>query len=84
MLPQSQTLFRDCFQRRTRVRSLFIRRNRFSHRPEQLTLFPLQTGDQQHSRPIQDKPKFWIDRLQILLRLKNMSWRRSNLPNHRN
>ncbi len=84
MLPQSQTLFRECFQRRTRIRSLFIRRNKFSHRPEQLSLFPSHNADQQHTLPSQNQSTFWLYRLQSLLRLKNIRWRRSNLPNNRN
>ena len=84
MLPKSQTLFRDCLQRRTRIRSLFIRRNRFSPRPEQLSLFPAQSSDQQQTLPSQDESTFWLDRLQSLLRIKIISWRRSNLSNHRN
>ena len=76
MLPQSQTLFRDCFQRRTHIRSLFIRRNRFSHRPEQLSLFPLQTTEQQHKRPSQEESTFWLNCLKSLLCLKKITWRR--------
>ncbi len=84
MLPQSQTLFPDCFQRRTRIRSLFIRRNQFSNRPEQLSLFPINNADQQHTLSSQDESTLWLDRLQSLLCLKKISWRRSKLSNPRN
>ena len=40
MFPSAQTLFRRCFQRRVRIRSLIIRSNSFCPPPEQLSLFP--------------------------------------------
>ena len=51
MFSSAQTLFRRCFQRRIRIRSLIIRSNSFCPPPEQLSLFLPHDSDDPQVKP---------------------------------
>lgn len=83
MLPSIHALFRRCFQRRVRVRSLTIRSNSFRPPPEQLSLFATEDGqDQQGSRPHSHRLALAIDRLHTRFGMKIIQWGRSHMASH--
>ena len=79
MLPSAQTLFRRCFQRRVRIRSLIIRSNSFRPPPEQLSLFPPHNSEeaQAHSNP--HRLALALDRLHTRFGMKIIQWGRSRM-----
>ncbi|MBA3613375.1 MAG: hypothetical protein H0W49_10805 [Nitrospirales bacterium] len=78
MFPSAQTLFRRCFQRRVRVRSLTIRSNSFRPPPEQLSLFPLHDPEPQ-APPRPHRLALALDRLHTRFGMKVIQWGRSHM-----
>ena len=72
MLPSALTLFRRCFQRRVRIRSLIIRRNSFCHPPEQLTLFPRHESDEPQAKSRFHRLAAILNRLHYRLSMKTL------------
>jgi DNA polymerase IV len=83
MFPSIRSLFRRCFQRRIRVRSLTIRSNRFRPPPEQLPLFPTeQEYGQQGQPPRPHRLALALDRLHTRFGMKVIQWGRSHMASH--
>ena len=79
MFPSAQTLFRRCFQRRVRVRSLTIRSNSFRPPPEQLSLFPSHDPEEPQALPRPHRLALALDRLHTRFGMKVIQWGRSHL-----
>ncbi len=79
MFPSAQTLFRRCFQRRVRVRSLTIRSNSFRPPPEQLSLFPSHDQEEPQASPRPHRLALALDRLHTRFGMKVIQWGRSHL-----
>ena len=79
MFPSAQTLFRRCFQRRVRVRSLTIRSNSFRPPPEQLSLFPLHDPEEPQALPRPHRLALALDHLHTRFGMKVIQWGRSHL-----
>jgi DNA polymerase IV len=79
MFPSAQTLFRRCFQRRVRVRSLTIRSNSFRPPPEQLSLFPSHAQEEPQALPRPHRLALALDRLHTRFGMKVIQWGRSHL-----
>ncbi|MDH3504292.1 MAG: hypothetical protein OEM58_07165 [Nitrospirota bacterium] len=80
MLASIHSLFRRCFQRRVRVRSLTIRSNSFRPPPEQLLLFASEDGyDQQGQPPRPHRLALALDRLHTRFGMKVIQWGRSHM-----
>jgi DNA polymerase-4 len=84
MFPSIRSLFRRCFQRRVRVRSLVIRSNSFRPPPEQLSLFATddERDQQQGSRPHSPRLALALDRLHTRFGMKVIQWGRSHMASH--
>ena len=82
MLPSAQTLFRRCFQRRVRLRSLIIRSNSFRPPPEQLSLFPIYDSVEPQTQPRAHRLALAIDRLYTKFGMKIIQWGRSHRAYH--
>ena len=82
MFPAAQTLFRRCFQRRVRIRSLIIRSNSFSPPPEQLSLFPPHSSKEPQAQPHPHRLALALDRLHNRFGMKIIQWGRSRMANH--
>ncbi len=79
MLPSAQTLFRRCFQRRVRIRSLIIRSNSFCPPPEQLSLFPPHDSEEPQTQPRPHRLALAMDRLHTRFSMKIIQWGRSHM-----
>jgi DNA polymerase-4 len=83
MFPSIRSLFRRCFQRRVRVRSLGIRSNSFRPPPEQLSLFASEEGhDPQGQPPRPHRLALALDRLHTRFGMKVIQWGRSHMASH--
>lgn len=82
MFPSAQTLFRHCFQRRVRIRSLIIRSNSFSPPPEQLSLFSLHDSKEPQAQPRPQQLALAMDRLHTRFGMKIIQWGRSRMATH--
>ncbi len=83
MFPSIRSLFRRCFQRRVRVRSLTIRSNSFRPPPEQLSLFATeQEYGQQGQPPRPHRLALALDRLHARFGMKVIQWGRSHMTSH--
>ena len=82
MFPSAQTLFRRCFQRRVRIRSLIIRSNSFCPPPEQLSLFPPHDLDEHQVQPRPHRLALALDRLHTRFGMKIIQWGRSHMATH--
>ena len=82
MLPSAQNLFRRCFQRRVRIRSLIIRGNTFSPPPQQLSLFPLHDSEEPQAQPRPQRLTVAMDRLHTKFGMKIIQWGRSHIARH--
>lgn len=83
MFPSIRSLFRRCFQRRVRVRSLTIRSNSFRPPPEQLSLFASEDGQEpQRQPPRPHRLALALDRLQSRFGMKVIQWGRSHMASH--
>ncbi len=82
MFPSAQTLFRRCFQRRVRIRSLIIRSNSFSPPPEQLSLFPAHNSDEPQDQPRPHRLALAMDHLHTRFGMKIIQWGRSRMAAH--
>jgi DNA polymerase-4 len=81
MFPSIRSLFRRCFQRRVRIRSLIIRSNSFRPPPEQLSLFAQKNGDDpQEQPPRPHRLALALDRLHTRFGMKVIQWGRSHRP----
>ena len=80
MFPAAQTLFRRCFQRRVRIRSLIIRSNSFCPPPEQLSLFsPHDSEEAQAHHPRPNRLALALDCLHTRFGMKIIQWGRSRM-----
>ena len=79
MFPSAQTLFRRCFQRRVRIRSLIIRSNSFCPPPEQLSLFPPHELKEPQVQPRPHRLALALDRLHARFGMKIIQWGRSHM-----
>ena len=79
MFPAAQTLFRRCFQRRVRIRSLIVRSNSFSPPPEQLSLFAPHDPAAPQSQPRPHRLSLAMDRLRTRFGMKSIQWGRSRM-----
>ena len=80
MFPSIRSLFRQCFQRRVRVRSLTIRSNSFRPPPEQLSLFAPEDGnDRQGQPPRPHRLALALDHLHTRFGMKVIQWGRSHM-----
>jgi DNA polymerase-4 len=79
MFPSAQTLFRRCFQRRVRIRSLIIRSNSFCPPPEQLSLFPPQDSEEAQAHSSPHRLALALDRLHNRFGMKIIQWGRSRM-----
>jgi len=77
MFPSAQTLFRRCFQRRVRLRSLIIRSNSFRPPPEQLSLFPLHHSEEHQTQSRAHRLTLALDHLRTKFGMKIIQWGRS-------
>ena len=83
MFPSIRSLFRRCFQRRVRVRSLTIRSNSFRPPPEQLSLFATeQEYGPQGQPPRPHRLALALDRLHTRFGMKVIQWGRSHMASH--
>jgi DNA polymerase-4 len=82
MFPAAQTLFRRCFQRRVRIRSLIIRSNSFCPPPEQLSLFPPHDAGTPQAQPRPHRLTLALDRLHTRFGMKIIQWGRSHMATH--
>jgi DNA polymerase-4 len=82
MFPSAQTLFRRCFQRRVRIRSLIIRSNSFCPPPEQLSLFPPHASEEPQAQPRPHRLALALDRLHTRFGMKIIQWGRSRMASH--
>lgn len=82
MFPSAQTLFRRCFQRRVRIRSLIIRSNSFCPLPEQLSLFPPHDSKEPQAQPRPHRLALAMDRLHTRFGMKIIQWGRSHMATH--
>jgi DNA polymerase-4 len=82
MFPSAQTLFRRCFQRRVRIRSLIIRSNSFCPPPEQLSLFPPHASEEPQAQPRPHRLALALDRLHTRFGMKIIQWGRSRMATH--
>ena len=82
MFPSAQTLFRRCFQRRVRIRSLIIRSNSFCPPPEQLSLFPSHDSEEPQAQPRPHRLALALDRLHTRFGMKIIQWGRSRMAAH--
>ncbi len=82
MFPSAQTLFRRCFQRRVRIRSLIIRSNSFAPSPEQLSLFPQHDSNEHQTQPRPHRLALALDRLHTRFGKKIIQWGHSNQATH--
>jgi DNA polymerase-4 len=79
MFPAVQILFRRCFQRRVRIRSLIIRSNSFCPPPEQLSLFPPHGSEEPQAQPRPHRLALALDRLHARFGMKIIQWGRSRM-----
>jgi len=79
MFPSAQTLFRRCFQRRVRLRSLIIRGNSLRPPPEQLSLFPAHDSEKSQAQPRAHRLALALDRLHTQFGMKIIRWGRSHM-----
>ena len=79
MFPSAQTLFRRCFHRRVRIRSLTIRSNSFCPPPEQLLLFPPHDSGTPQAQPRAHRLALILDRLHDRFGMKVIQWGRSRM-----
>ena len=82
MFPTAQNLFRRCFQRRVRIRSLMIRSNSFSPPPEQLSLFSPHDIDKPQAQPRPHRLTLALDHLHTRFGMKTIQWGRSRIATH--
>ena len=82
MFPSAQTLFRRCFQRRVRIRSLIIRSNSFCPPPEQLSLFPPHDSKEPQAQPRPHRLASAMDRLRTRFGMKIIQFGRSRMATH--
>ena len=82
MFPSAQTLFRRCFQRRVRIRSLIIRSNSFCPPPEQLSLFPPPDSKEPQVQPRPHRLALAMDHLRTRFGMKIIQWGRSRMATH--
>ena len=82
MFPSAQTLFRRCFQRRVRLRSLIIRSNSFRSPPEQLSLFPAHDSKEHQTQPRAHRLAMALDRLHTRFGMKIIQLGRSHRAYH--
>ena len=83
MFPSIRSLFRRCFQRRVRVRSLTIRSNSFRPPPEQLSLFASEDGhDPQGYQPPPHRLALTLDRIRARFGMKSIWFGRSHTAFH--
>ena len=82
MFPAAQTLFRRCFQRRVRIRSLIIRSNSFRPPPEQLSLFPPHDSEEPQAHSSPHRLALSLDRLHTRFGMKIIQWGRSHMATH--
>ncbi len=82
MFPLAQTLFRRCFKRRIRIRSLIIRNNSFCPPPEQLSLFPAHDLDEPQAQPRPYRLAIALDHLHTRIGIKIIQWCRSHMVSH--
>ncbi len=82
MFSSTQTLFRRCFQRRIRIRSLIIRRNSFCTPPEQLLLFLPHDSDDPQVKTRLHRLVLILDHLRDRIGIKIQAWRRSRMTVH--
>ena len=82
MFPSAQALFRRCFQRRVRIRSLIIRSNSFCPPPEQLSLFPPHDSEEPQTQPRPHRLALALDRLHTRFGIKIIQWGRSRMAEH--
>jgi DNA polymerase-4 len=83
MFPSIRSLFRRCFQRRVRVRSLTIRSNSFRPPPEQLSLFASEDGHEPQGQPPRPhRLALALDRLHTRFGMKVIQWGRSHMASH--
>ena len=82
MFPSAQNLFRRCFQRRVRIRSLIIRSNSFSPPPEQLSLFSPHGSEEPQAQPSPHRLALALDRLHTRFGMKIIQWGRSRMATH--
>jgi len=74
------SLFRRCFQRRVRVRSLVIRSNSFRPPPEQLSLFASEEGYEPQGRSSRPhRLASTLDHLHARFGIKAIQWGRSHM-----
>jgi DNA polymerase-4 len=80
MFTSIRSLFRRCFQRRVRVRSLTIRSNSFRPPPEQLSLFASDDGYDPKSQPLRPhRLALALDHLHTRFGMKAIQWGRSHM-----
>ena len=79
MFPSIRSLFRRCFQRRVRIRSLIIRSNSFRPPPEQLSLFPSHDSEEPQAQPRPHRLALALDRLHTRFGMKVIQWGRSHM-----
>jgi len=83
MFPSICSLFRRCFQRRVRVRSLTLRSNSFRPPPEQLSLFVSEDGHEPQGQPPRPhRLALALDRLHTRFGMKVIQWGRSHMASH--
>jgi DNA polymerase-4 len=82
MFPAAQTLFRRCFQRRVRIRSLIIRSNSFCPPPKQLSLFPPHDSEEAQTHPSHHRLALALDRLHTRFGMKIIQWGRSRMASY--
>jgi DNA polymerase-4 len=83
MFASIRSLFRRCFQRRVRVRSLTIRSNSFRPPPEQLSLFASEEKyGPQGQPPRPHRLALALDRLHTRFGMKVIQWGRSHMASH--